>query len=104
MRNHLSLFMFLLLVISVGSCKKACYQCDQYCAYCALKSDSSIVYKVCTNKFADHYRVDSIENSFPDSTYICNILKNSKEVCDGSNSISQAVSYYEKEDYFCSPK
>jgi hypothetical protein len=93
-----------LLVALAGSCKKSCYQCDQYCSYCELKSDSSVVYKICTNKFADHHRIDSIENTFSDTTFLCNILNNSVEVCDGPNAIAQGITYYEKEDYFCTPK
>jgi len=94
-------FLFLLLVVSATSCKKVCYDCTQYCAYCALKSDTSIIYKVCTSKYADRLRVDSIESSFPDSLYICNILNKQVEVCDGKNAIDQAITYYEQEDYFC---
>ena len=103
MKSLLSLFLFFLLLGMVGSCKKSCYQCNQYCAYCVNRSDSSIRYKVCTNKFGDHPRIDSIENSFPDSVYICNILNNSVNVCDGPNAINTAVTYYEEEDYFCTP-
>ena len=97
------LFLFLVLV-SANSCKKVCYECTQYCAYCALKSDTSIIYKVCTDKYSQHLRIDSIESSFPDSTYVCNILNHQVEVCDGQNSIAQGIAYYEQEDYFCSPK
>ena len=104
MKSPFLLFVIVLLLGSANSCKKVCYTCNQYCAYCALKRDSSIVYKVCTDRFSDHLRIDSIENSFPDSLYICNILNNSTDVCDGQNSIAQAVVYYEKEDYFCVPK
>jgi hypothetical protein len=103
MRNPIVLFSLLLLVITVGSCKKSCYQCNQYCSYCELKSDSSIVVKTCTKDFADHGRIDSIENATP-NTYICNTLNNSTEVCDGPNAVSQAITYYEEEDYFCSPE
>ena len=89
---------------AAGSCKKVCYSCRQYCAYCALKKDSSIIYQVCTDRTNDHFRIDSILNSFPDSTYVCNLLNNETDICDGKNSISQGVTYYEKQNYFCSPQ
>ena len=104
MRHPFFLFFFFLLVTSATSCKKVCYKCTQYCAYCALKSDSSIIYKVCTNKYADHLKIDSIQGAFPDSVYICNILNKQVDVCDGKNAIAQGTAYYEKEDYFCTPE
>ena len=103
MRIPFLLFFFVLVLGSATSCKKSCYQCNQYCSYCVNRSDSSIVYKICTNKFGDHLRIDSIEATFPDSLYICNTLNNSTNICDGPNRIDQAITYYEEEDYFCSP-
>ena len=103
MRNRLFLFFLVLLVAYASSCKKVCYQCNQYCAYCALKSDSSIIYQVCTNKFGDHQRIDSILAAF-DTAWICNLQSNQVAVCDGKNNIDQAVTYYEKENYFCTPQ
>jgi len=98
------ILMFLLLGLA-NSCKKACYSCNQYCAYCEKRTDSTIIYKFCTSNssISGKLRIDSIENTFPDSLFRCNILQNSQEVCDGQDKIAQSITYYEKEDYFCTP-
>ena len=104
MKNSIFLILTLLLLFSATSCKKVCYQCNQYCAYCQLKSDSSIIYQVCTNKFGDHNRIDSIEAAFGDTTWVCNLQSNQVNVCDGKNNIDQGITYYEQENYFCTPQ
>jgi hypothetical protein len=91
-------------LITSFSCKKVCYSCSQYCAYCVNKQDSSIAYKICANKTTAYNKVDSFYYNFTDSNFICNKLTGQKDVCDNQNSIQDGISYYEKEDYFCAPK
>jgi hypothetical protein len=89
------------LMVLAGSCKKVCYQCNQYCVYCQKSKDSTIIYKVCDKTAINNHRIDSIRAAFPDTAFICNILNNSKQVCGNKNSANSGVNYYEQEDYFC---
>ena len=104
MKSVFFLMAFFLLLGTVSSCKRSCYACAQYCAYCQLRSDSAIIYKVCTSKYADQAAILAIMNdSFPATRYNCALLNNTQEVCDGQDKIAQSITYYEKEDYFCTP-
>ena len=96
--------LFVCVLVLAGACKKVCYQCNQYCAYCVAKSDSSVSYVTCANKTTSEIRVDSILYNYQDSGFVCNLLKNQTEVCDGKNSIKDGITYYQKENYFCTPQ
>ena len=89
---------------SVSSCKRSCYQCTQYCAYCVEKRDTSVAFKVCADKLSGDIKVDSFMRTLEDTNHICNLLSNQTDVCDGKNAINDAVSYYKKQDYYCNPK
>jgi hypothetical protein len=95
------LVVLIAIVLGFASCKKACYTCSQYCAYC-LNSDSTFVLEAC----APHQ-----ENGISDSMavwqhqgYRCATLNNSTNLCDSRNGADAAVAYYEKENYFCYPQ
>lgn len=95
------LSMFSLLTVS--SCKRECYTCNQYCAYC-LSKDSSYYYKICaTNGSSGEISVNAEYSALSDSGYNCTQLMNTQNVCDGSKSIGNAVNYYQNEDYYCEP-
>ena len=97
-----ALFSFVvLLIVSAGSCKRTCYQCNQYCVYCQKRLDSTIIYKVCDKTSNFNHRIDSIRAAFPDTVFICNILNNTKSFCDSKNSLGTDLNYYEQDDYFC---
>lgn len=93
------------ILLTASSCKKVCYDCNQYCSYCVLKSNPDVAQKFCANKFSAQVKVDSIYHAFlMDTSYECNLLKNEKIVCDNKNASDEAISYYLKQDYYCNPK
>ncbi len=95
-------FIVAVLILSgFASCKKSCYTCSQYCAYC-LNSDSTFILEACAAQQ---------ENGINDSMvvwqhlgYKCATLNNSTNLCDSKNGADAAVAYYEKENYFCYPQ
>lgn len=97
--------MLLICCLSITfSCKKACYNCHQYCAYCTAIADSSIVLKICANKSNETQRIDSFRRALQDTNYVCNLLKDDETVCDSKSAIKDGLSYYQKEDFYCEPK
>jgi hypothetical protein len=103
MNKYLILFCAMVL-LSITACKKVCYQCTQYCAYCVNKNDSAIAYKICANNIQGEGQIDVILTAYQDSGYTCNLLNQQIEICDNKNAINGGVTYYEQENYFCNPQ
>ena len=91
-----------LIVLGFASCKKSCYTCSQYCAYC-LNSDSLHILELCSAQVGDVAVQDSFSH-WEQSGYRCTKLNNSTNFCDSKNGADAAVTYYEKENYFCYPQ
>jgi len=96
-----SFFIVTALLLILGSCKRECYQCNQYCLSCLNKSDSSFAIEVCAEKYSGQYEIDSLKLVFQDTTHICTFLNNQASVCDGPNKIYNAINYYHQENYYC---
>lgn len=92
------------LLIAASSCKRVCYTCNQYCAYCIYKNDSTVTTKVCATGPSSTGKVDRSLQMLRDSGYNCTLLDNFSNVCDSKNSITGAIEYYHKQDYYCDPK
>ncbi|HWB63577.1 MAG TPA: hypothetical protein VG603_08725 [Chitinophagales bacterium] len=101
--KRLGLLLIIVSALFMFSCKRVCYQCTQYCAYCVNRADTSVAVKVCANKSTGNSEVNAMMQALHDSGYVCNLLNDQTNVCDGKNSITSAVDYYKKEDYYCSP-
>ncbi|MBL0309458.1 MAG: hypothetical protein IPP77_07240 [Bacteroidetes bacterium] len=101
-------YLFFLLtttcILSFVSCKRACYRCTQYCAYCISKTDSSISYKICANAGIGNSRVDAERDSLQASNHYCSRLVDEKTICDSKSGIDDALVYFQKQDYYCTPK
>lgn len=102
MRSYLLILPALLFTFS--ACKRACYQCRQYCVYCEADNNPSVAYKICATKSSSYLQVDSFYNSFPDSSFNCQKLIDEQTVCGTDNSIDDAAAYYQKQNYFCYPQ
>lgn len=100
---------FFVLVMSIlvclGACKKYCYTCAQYCAYCVARNDSTIHLKACVNETQGEPEVDSIMAAWQQAGYECSKLDPSPaNFCDNENGASNAINYYGAEDYYCYPQ
>lgn len=102
--KHLIPLTIALVIFSLSSCKRVCYQCTQYCAECTSNTDSSIVYKVCANVSGGKNAVNAAEDSLIARNYRCERLEDDLSVCDNKRAIDEATIYFEKQDYFCSLK
>lgn len=91
------------MLLLVASCSR-CYECEQRCAYCRPATNATISIKVCANNSSGFQRVDSVFFALKDSGYTCNLLQDVRNVCDNKNNIDEAISFFQKQDYFCFPK
>ena len=103
MKNKLFIIAFIGLAC-LSSCKKSCYVCTQYCAYCVSASDSSFLLEACALTTNEKINVTNHLRVWQDSGYRCNQLNTQTTVCDDKGHISSAVNYYQKENYFCDPQ
>ncbi len=103
MRKYLFVFCVVVLV-AIAGCKKVCYQCTQYCAYCVNTNDSSVAYKVCATNGQGNAHVNAVLTAYQDSGYVCNLLSQQTDICDTKNGIDKAITYFEQENYYCNAK
>ena len=100
------IFLLIILILSImGSCKKYCYTCTQYCAYCVNLSDSTIHLKACANETQGETEVNSYKQTWTNQGFDLTLLDPAPaNFCDDKNGASSAVNYYAAEDYYCYPQ
>jgi hypothetical protein len=104
MKNKLLIFAFISLSC-LGSCKKYCYVCQQFCVRCTTK-DSTLLYQACALNTSEEPSVQAQLGNWVALGYNCTnpIVPNQTTVCDNKNGSNAAVIYYENENYFCVPQ
>ncbi|MCS6934276.1 MAG: hypothetical protein NZM35_03870 [Chitinophagales bacterium] len=100
MMRKLLIFFSAPLIIFAAGCAR-CYDCKQHCTYC---EKGNLAYKLCAKNSSGYTSVDSFFIVLKDSGYVCNMLKDDRTICDGKNHIDEAVSFYQKQEYFCLPR